>query len=82
MSGLEYGDPRVMLPLEPTQRERVLAVKRGGVPREEVSAEISKLESHVRELLEHGRTPLPETADVDRISAWAVDARRRRWGWA
>ena len=70
------------LPLAPTQRERVLAVKRGEVPREEVSAEISKLESQVRELLEQGRTPLPETSDVDRISAWAVDAQRRHWGWA
>ncbi len=70
------------LPMPTTERERVLAVKRGEVPRDEVSAEISSLEAEVRELLATGRTPLPETADFSVITAWAVSAQRRHWGWA
>ena len=63
-------------------RERVLSVKRGEVPRDEVSVEISDLKSQVKQLLFLGRTPLPEYADLAAISAWAVDAQRRHWGWA
>jgi len=69
------------LPLPEEQRERVLAVKRGEVPRSEVSAEISDHERRVRELLNSGATPLPETANLPTISAWAIDAQRRHWGW-
>lgn len=60
-----------------SQRERVLPVKRGEVPRDEVSREIATLESWVRRLLDESGTPLPERAD-----AWAIDAQRRHWGWA
>lgn len=81
--GFEIASSGVLtLPLEATQRERVLAVKRGEVPREEVSREITDLERTVRDLLERRATPLPEAADVDRISALAVDVQRRHWGWA
>jgi hypothetical protein len=59
----------------------VLAVKRGEVGRDEVSAEISRLEGAVRSLLDEDRSPLPRAADLDRISAWAIDARRQHWGW-
>lgn len=69
------------LPLRDEQRERVLSVKRGEVPRDEVSAEIGRLEAAVRRLLDEGRTPLPERADRDRITAWAISAQRRHWGW-
>lgn len=69
------------LPMPARERERVLAVKRGEVARDEVSAEISRLESAVRSLLDEGGTPLPPTADLDRISAWAIDAQRRHWRW-
>ncbi|WP_163542695.1 DNA polymerase beta superfamily protein [Occultella kanbiaonis] len=69
------------LPLPVRERERVLAVKRGEVPRIEVSLEIAGLEARVRTLLEHGATPLPAAADVDRINDWAIDAQRRHWGW-
>ncbi len=69
------------LPLPAVERERVLAVKHAEVPREEVSAEISRLEAQVRRLLDEGRTPLPERADHDRITAWAMDAQRRHWEW-
>ncbi|WP_028709322.1 nucleotidyltransferase domain-containing protein [Propionicicella superfundia] len=70
------------LPMPPAQRKRVLAVKRGEIPRDEVSAEIAQLEAHVRELLDTRRTPLREAADLDAITAWAVSAHRRHWGWA
>lgn len=69
------------LPLPDPQRARVLAVKRGQVDRGEVSSEISQLEAAVRDLLNTGRSPLADTADLDRIGAWAVDAQRRHWGW-
>jgi hypothetical protein len=69
------------LPLPDRERERVLAVKRGEVDRDEVSAEISRLEASVRAILDEDRSPLPVAADLDRISAWAIDAQRRHWNW-
>jgi hypothetical protein len=69
------------LPLRDRERERVLAVKRGEVDRDEVSAEISGLEASVHAILDENRSPLPEAADLDRISAWAIDAQRRHWNW-
>ncbi|MEI7058634.1 nucleotidyltransferase domain-containing protein [Nocardioides sp. CCNWLW239] len=69
------------LPLPDGQRERVLSVKRGEIPRAEVSAEITAIELKVRDLLDSARTPLPEFADYERISAWAISAQRRHWGW-
>ncbi len=80
--GLEIASTGTLsLPLPARERERVLAVKRGEVPRDEVSVEISGLEGEVRALLDEGRTPLPETADLAGITAWAIDAQRRHWGW-
>lgn len=69
------------LPLPEPQRERVLAVKRGEVARDEVSAEIADYEVRVRRVLETGASPLPEVADLDAISDWAISAQRRHWGW-
>lgn len=72
---------RLSLPLPDRERERVLAVKQGEVDRDEVSAEIGRLEQAVRALLDEDRSPLPRTADIDRISAWAIHAQRHHWGW-
>ncbi|WP_204164568.1 hypothetical protein [Nocardioides daejeonensis] len=69
------------LPLPYEHRQRVLAVKRGEVSKAEVSAEIARLEVEVRALLNEGRTPLPEYADREAISRWAISAQRRHWGW-
>ena len=69
------------LPLPDRERDRVLSVKRGEVARDEVSAEISYLESKVRSLLDEDSSSLPRTADLDRINAWAIDAQRRHWKW-
>lgn len=80
--GLEIASTGVLtLPLPTGQRERVLSVKRGEVPRDEVSAEIAVLEAKVRGLLDEGSTPLPATADYEVIGEWAVSAQRRHWGW-
>lgn len=69
------------LPLPDEQRERVLAVKRGEVARDDVSTQIANLEADVRTLLDEGRTPLPPPADHTAINDWAIDAQRRHWGW-
>ncbi len=69
------------LPMPSPDRERVLAVKRGEVPRDEVSAEITEFQVRVRELLDSGRSPLPPTADYPAITTWAISAQRRHWGW-
>jgi len=67
------------LPMPVEQRERVLAVKRGEVPRDDVLAEIESLERQVEELLAAGRCPLPEFAAESQISAWSVEAHQRHW---
>ncbi len=69
------------LPLAPPDRDRVLAVKRGEVPRGELWQQIAAIEDETRALLDDGRTPLPAGADVAAITAWAIDAQRRHWGW-
>ena len=80
--GLEIAETGVLtLPLPAGQRERVLAVKRGEVPRDEVSLEITHLEATVRALLDSGRSPLLAAADHETINRWAIDAQRRHWGW-
>ena len=53
-SNLDTGTGTLTLPMPPVERERVLAVKRGEVPRDEVSAEITQLEGQVRDLLDNG----------------------------
>ncbi len=81
--GLEIASTGVLtLPLPTEQRERVLAVKRGEVRRDEVSDEIAALEAKVRSMLDEGDTPLPATPAVEAINTWAVSAQRRHWGWA
>jgi predicted nucleotidyltransferase len=81
--GLEVArDARLTLPMPAAERERVLAVKRGDVSRlDDVLAEIADVRGQVEDLLATGRTPLPESPDLDAISAWAVGAHRRHWGW-
>lgn len=68
------------LPMPREPRERVLAVKRGEVARDEVVDEIAGLERRVEALLADGRCELPELAPVPAISAWSVEAHRRHWG--
>ncbi len=69
------------LPMPDAEREHALAVKRGEVPREAASAAITRLAAEIRAVLDEDRTPLPAAVDLDRITAWLVDAQRRHWGW-
>lgn len=68
------------LPLPETNRERILAVKRGEVSRDEVSSEISKLESATRRLLDEGLCAVSPYPDRDAIQSWAVRAQLEHWG--
>ena len=72
---------QLSLPLPDAERQEVLAVKRGEIPQAEVSIRISKLESATVALLASGQTPLPEHANLNKVSKWAIDAQRRHWGW-
>lgn len=81
--GLEVArDARLTLPMLAGERERVLRVKRGDVPDlATVLAEIADVQAQVEDLLATGRTPLPDEPDRRAVSAWAVSAHRRHWGW-
>lgn len=81
--GLEVArDARLTLPMPGTERERVLRVKRGDVAGlDDVLAEIADVQARVEDLLETGKTPLPDEPDRAAISEWAVSAHRRHWGW-
>jgi len=69
------------LPLEDDVRARVLAVKRGEVGRDEVSAEISALERKVRDLLDSGKTAVRAHPNIAAANGFAVDIQRQWWGW-
>lgn len=58
-----------------------LAFQGHEIARDEVSQQITAIERDIRDRLDTGATPLPATADVQRISAWAIDAQRRHWNW-
>jgi hypothetical protein len=82
--GLEIVRGGVLtLPMPERQRERVLRVKRGDVPRlADVLREIDEVRADVERHLDDGSTPLPPTADLGAISEWSTQAHRRHWGWA
>lgn len=67
------------LPMVRVQRERVLSVKRGEVPREEVSAEISEYEEKVRQLVVRGRLGVPPLPNFDAIEEWSIDTHLTYW---
>lgn len=67
------------LPLPEATRLRVLSVKRGEVPRDEVSDEIESLKVETRALLDSGNTALPPRVNTEAINGWSVDAHHRHW---
>jgi hypothetical protein len=81
--GLEIvRDGRLTLPMPAVERERALAVKRGDVPAlDDVLAEIASVQGRIERHLADGDTPLPADPDLATVTAWAVDAHRRHWGW-
>jgi predicted nucleotidyltransferase len=70
----------IVMPMEGVARERVLDVKLGKVPREEVSAEITDYENKVRWLLDGHRTVLPLKPNVEAIENWSVLIHLESWG--
>lgn len=69
------------LPLPLDVRERVLSVKRGEVPRDEVSKEIATLEAATQKLLDTGKVAVPQKPAYEKINYWATNAHREQWGW-
>jgi hypothetical protein len=66
------------LPLPSPERAHVLAVKRGEIPRQEVSRSIVGLTEATMKMLKNG-TPLPPEPDWVRISAFSIDAHLEHW---
>jgi uncharacterized protein len=78
---LQHG--RLTLPMPDAERAEVLAVKRGEVSRlADVLDRIAGIEAQIEHGLATGDTPLPPQPDLGTVTAWAVDAQRRHWGWA
>lgn len=67
------------LPMREDQRELVLQVKRGEVPKEIVSKLIWSFETATQSILDTGEGPLPDKPPVAAITAWAVSAQQRFW---
>lgn len=67
------------LPLREDERERVLAVKRGEVGRDEVSAEITAIEKAIRRLLDAGDAVVRPLPDFDAIQAWSIKTHLDYW---
>ena len=80
LQGLEIAvHHRLTLPMVMSHRDLVLSVKRGEIPRDEVDRLIQELERQTTSALKS--SDLPPQADTERITAWAVQAQRRAWGW-
>jgi hypothetical protein len=79
--GLEIATfGRLTLPMPEPEREHVLLVKTGGVPKlEQVLDDIAAIRTATVDLVESGRSPLPDGPQIDLLSAWSVDAHRRHW---
>lgn len=69
------------LPLEPTIRARVLAVKRGEVPIDEVATEITNVAAVIRELIDDGKCAVPDRPNREAIESFSVHAHRQHWRW-
>ena len=67
------------LPLPEDQRQRVLDVKRGKVPQQQVSREIVALTESTIATLKDG-TQLPDKPDWERIGEFSIDAHMKHWG--
>lgn len=81
LQGIEIAKHgRLTLPMPEADRERVRAMKTGGVATlAEALDQIAEVRARLVGLLDSGRTVLPEGSDVDRISAWSVSAHQRFW---
>lgn len=69
----------IVMPMKVEEREAVLAVKRGEVPREDVSEEITHMENKVRDLLDRHATVLPPEPNLEAIETWSVLMHLENW---
>lgn len=73
------AEGRLTLPMSHRDRERVLEVKTGQVPRSEVSAEIADIEASIRALLGTDRIAVPPQPDFKAIEEWSINTHRTHW---
>lgn len=71
---------RITLPMRASQREEILAVRRGEVPLGAILVRLVHLECLVELAMESTR--LPDEPRTDELTRWVADAHRRHWGWA
>jgi hypothetical protein len=67
------------LPMRMDDRELVLSIKRGEMPRSMVSSNIAALELRITDLLETGACQLPKHPYLPVINSWSVAAHEDRW---
>lgn len=67
------------LPMKSDDREQVLSVKRGEVPRAEVSDWIYAIERDIRQYLEGGYCQLPPHPSLPQINLWSIEAHEQHW---
>jgi hypothetical protein len=72
---LESG--RITLPMPETERQRVIAVRRGEVAQDDVLVEVESLQQRIADLRES--SPLPPTPDAAPANAFLIDAYQRGW---
>ncbi|WP_051393397.1 nucleotidyltransferase domain-containing protein [Glycomyces arizonensis] len=79
--GLELAEhARLTLPMPEAEREHVRRVKTGGVATvDEALDQIRAVRGRLADRLDAGGTVLPAEPDLERISAWSIDAHRRHW---
>lgn len=73
------AEGRLTLPMSHRNRERVLDVKTGKVPREEVSEEITDIEHSIRDLLGTDRIAVPPQPNFKAIEEWSIDTHLTYW---
>jgi hypothetical protein len=76
--GIEFLETGALtLPMPEPERQRILAVRTGSVPFEEVLAEADELRSRLEELVRS--SPLPEHADDAAVNAFLAGTYRAWW---
>ena len=76
--GIEFLETGALtLPMPEQERNRILAVRTGSVPFDQVLAEADELRSRLEALVQS--SPLPEHADDDAVNAFLADTYRTWW---
>jgi hypothetical protein len=68
---------QITLPMLPSQREHILAVRRGQVPLAQILGEVDGIEHVLRKLIE--TSPLPEHPDRTAANQFLIDAYQTAW---